>query len=58
MIKALFTALRPSHSITTLLARADDHLLDDIGLTRWDVETLLSARTASAPKLRLTAAHA
>lgn len=41
MIKALFATLRPAASIATLLTRADDHFLDDIGLTRFDVEQML-----------------
>lgn len=56
MIKALFAAKRPS--IATLLARADDHLLNDIGLTRFDVEVLMREAAPTAPKLRLSTAHA
>ena len=56
MIKSLFAAKHPN--IATLLARADDHLLDDIGLTRFDVEVLMREGTSTAPKLRLTAVRA
>ena len=56
MIKSLFAAKHPN--IATLLARADDHLLDDIGLTRFDVEVLMAERAPVAHKLRLTAARA
>jgi hypothetical protein len=56
MIKALFAAKRPT--LATLLARADDHLLDDIGLTRFDVETLLREGTPAQSRPRFAVAHA
>ena len=58
MIKALFATLRPRHSIATLLVRTDDHLLDDIGLTRFDVETLLREGAVLQPQRRMVTAHA
>ncbi|MGQ0566755.1 MAG: DUF1127 domain-containing protein [Gemmobacter sp.] len=36
-------------SLGQVLARADDHLLDDIGLTRHDAERLLSRAPATDP---------
>lgn len=52
MIKSLFASLRPAGSIADLLKRADDHLLDDIGLTRADVDTLLREGTKPQPNQR------
>ncbi len=56
MIKALFAHQRPA--IAALLARADDHFLDDIGLTRFDVECLLREGTPAQPKPRFAIVHA
>lgn len=56
MIKSLFARQHPS--LATLLKRVDDHLLDDIGLTRFDVETLMAERAPTVAKLRLTTARA
>jgi hypothetical protein len=47
MLKFLLTTLRRRtalhRSLGPLLARKDDHLLDDIGLTRHDVRCLLQS---------------
>lgn len=45
MIRSVLHALQRrwlrQHSLGRVLARMDDHLLDDIGLTRHEAETLL-----------------
>jgi len=55
MFHSILATLRQRHalrqSITDLLARADDHLLEDIGLTRGEVRALISARTAPQPQM-------
>ena len=50
MILSLFATLRPATSIANLLARADDHLLDDIGLTRFDLEAQMRLGAVPQPK--------
>ena len=48
MIRSILANLRQRHalrqSVNGLLRRADDHLLEDIGLTRAEMESLLAAR--------------
>lgn len=50
MIRSILTTLRQRHalrqSINGLLRRADDHLLEDIGLTRNEVRALITTSTA------------
>ena len=58
MIKSLLATLRPATSIANLLARADDHLLDDIGLTRADVDAILRDGAAPRRSGHLTTAQA
>ncbi len=55
--------LQMARSLDTLIRRADDRLLDDIGLTREDVRVirqelpgLLAMRSATPGKVRLVAA--
>lgn len=49
MIRSILATLRQHHalrqSINSLLRRADDHLLEDIGLTRNEVRALISTST-------------
>ncbi|WP_225028539.1 DUF1127 domain-containing protein [Xinfangfangia pollutisoli] len=52
MFTRFFTWMQLRHSTAFLLTRADDRLLDDIGLTRADLERLHLDPTASAlPRL-------
>lgn len=54
MIRSILANLRQRHalrqSVTGLLRRADDHLLEDIGLTRAEMQSLLTARLPRQPK--------
>ena len=43
-------------SMGQLLSRADDHLLDDIGLTRHDLETLIHSARAEGSQHRMPVA--
>jgi uncharacterized protein YjiS (DUF1127 family) len=49
MLKSLLSTLQLRlqlrRSLAPLLARKDDHLLDDIGLTRHEVERLIASAT-------------
>lgn len=51
MFTEFLATLRQRHalrqSVGALLRRADDHLLDDIGLTRCDIERLIDAPQAA-----------
>ena len=48
MIRSILAHLRQRHalrqSVTGLLRRADDHLLEDIGMTRAEMQSLLATR--------------
>ncbi|MDB5661002.1 MAG: hypothetical protein JWS10_3617 [Cypionkella sp.] len=54
MIRNILATLRQRHalrqSIASLLRRADDHLLEDIGLTRCEVRALIAGSAAALPK--------
>jgi uncharacterized protein YjiS (DUF1127 family) len=54
MLKSLFATLRLQlhlrRSLGPLLAREDDRLLDDIGLTRYDAERLIATASADQPQ--------
>lgn len=54
MIRNILATLRQRHalrqSIGSLLRRADDHLLEDIGLTRCEVQALIAGSAAALPK--------
>ena len=54
MIRNILATLRQRHalrqSIGSLLRRADDHLLEDIGLTRSEVQALIAGSAPAQPK--------
>jgi len=54
MIRSILATLRQRHalrkSIGSLLRRADDHLLEDIGLTRCEVQSLIADSAPAQPK--------
>ncbi|GLS85648.1 hypothetical protein GCM10010873_06210 [Cypionkella aquatica] len=54
MIRFILANLRQRHalrqSISGLLRRADDHLLEDIGLTRAEVQALIAAPLQPQPR--------
>jgi uncharacterized protein YjiS (DUF1127 family) len=54
MLKSLLSTLRLRiqlrRSLGPLLARKDDHLLDDIGLTRHEAERLLQSPAPDQPQ--------
>ena len=54
MIRNILATLRQRHalrqSIGSLLRRADDHLLEDIGLTRNEVRALIAGSAPAQPK--------
>ena len=54
MIRSTLATLRQRHalrqSIGSLLRRADDHLLEDIGLTRCEVQALIAGSAPAQPK--------
>lgn len=61
MITMFFQSLQRrwlrQHSLARVLARMDDHLLDDIGLTRHEAEALLSGKPEAVdPKEKRTEA--
>ena len=53
MIRNFLATLRQRHalrqSIGSLLRRADDHLLEDIGLTRCEVQSLIAGSARALP---------
>ena len=51
MITRLFTLMQLRRSTAFLLSRADDRLLDDIGLTRADLSALHIGLPAAEPAL-------
>ena len=51
MFSRLFAHMQMRRSTAFLLARADDHLLNDIGLSRTDLRTLHSGLGGATPGL-------
>ncbi|MEO5614527.1 MAG: DUF1127 domain-containing protein [Cypionkella sp.] len=54
MIRSILATLRQRHalrqSIGSLLRRADDHLLEDIGLTRCEAQALIASSAPAQPQ--------
>lgn len=51
MFSRLFAQMQMRRSTAFLLSRADDHLLNDIGLSRHDLRTLSSGLGGATPGL-------
>lgn len=49
MFARIITRIQTRRALRSLLARADDHLMQDIGLDRADVERMLADDLPAAP---------
>ena len=57
MFSRLFATLQMRRSTAFLLARADDHLLNDIGLSRADLRSLHTGLGGATPGLAARPVH-